>query len=341
MPTIVLSGGRRTNLALLLLLSVAFATGWLAFASANAPARWALVAHAVGGLAILGLLPWKSVVARRGLRRRRPGRWASVTLAALVLASLAGGLLHSTGLLRWWGAYTAMELHVGAAVAALPLAAWHVLARRVRPRPADLGRRSLLQTGALLAVAGAGYAASELAVRASGLPGAARRFTGSYEIGSFQPELMPVSSWTLDAVPAIDPERWRLRVRGPAGLREWTYADLARFDDRLRAVLDCTGGFWSEQDWTGAWLSRLLPEPAGSSSLRVVSRTGYDRRFPIADLSRLLLATRLGGQPLGADHGAPARLVAPDRRGFWWVKWVDSLELDPLPDWWQPPFPLH
>src|SRR2546429_5812187 len=107
--------GRRTNLALLALLAVAFATGWLAFAYGTAPSRWSLVVHALSGFAIVALVPWKSIVARRGLRRERAGRWASVALAVALLASLAGGLLHSTGLLRWWGAYTAMELHVGAA----------------------------------------------------------------------------------------------------------------------------------------------------------------------------------------------------------------------------------
>ena len=51
-------------------------------------------------------------------------------------------------------------------------------------------------------------------------------------------------------------------------------------------------------------------------------------------------ATRLAGRPLGAGHGFPARLVAPGRRGFWWVKWVTSIEVDPAPWWRQPPFPL-
>lgn len=333
--------GRRTNLALLGLLAVAFATGWLAFAYGTAPARWSLVVHASGGFAIVAILPWKSIIARRGLRRRRPGRWASLALAGLVLASLLGGVLHSTGLLRWWGPYTAMELHVGAAIAAVPFAVWHVLASPVRPRLFDLSRRNLLRGGALVAAAGAGYAASELAVRAAGLPGAGRRFTGSYEIGSFDPDLMPVSSWLFDAIPRLDAEEWRLRVVTAAGIRQWTYAELDAFDDRMRAVLDCTGGFWSEQDWSGVLLSRLVPDPRPASSVRVLSHTGYDRRFAADEMPRLLLATRLGGLPLSPEHGAPARLVVADRRGFWWVKWVRTIELDTLPGWWQPPFPLQ
>ncbi|MBJ7598623.1 molybdopterin-dependent oxidoreductase [Candidatus Nephthysia bennettiae] len=334
--------GRRTNLALLASLSAAFATGWLAFAYATAPARWSLLVHATTGFVILALIPWKSVLVRRGLRRPRGGRPASMLLAMLVLASLLGGLLHSTGLLRWWGPFTAMELHVGAALLAVPLAVWHVIARPVRPRRIDLARRALLRQGTTLAVAAASYSASEAAVRLLRLPGADRRFTGSYEFGSFQPELMPVSSWMFDKVPSLDAAGWRLRVAGAGGtVREWTHDDLATFDDRLRAVLDCTGGFWSEQDWSGVLLSRLLPETGGARSVRVVSHTGYDRRFPVEELSRLLLATRVGGVPLSQDHGHPARLVSASRRGFWWVKWVVGVELDPLPHWWQLPFPLQ
>jgi DMSO/TMAO reductase YedYZ molybdopterin-dependent catalytic subunit len=58
-------------------------------------------------------------------------------------------------------------------------------------------------------------------------------------------------------------------------------------------------------------------------------------------LGEVLLATRIGGEPLRDGHGAPARLVVPGRRGFWWVKWVERIELSDTPDWAQPPFPLQ
>ena len=333
--------GRRTNLALLAALAAAFATGWLAFAFGGVQARWSLLVHATSGFAILALIPWKSAVVRRGLRRTRAGRAASLILAVLVLASLLGGLLHSTGVLRWWGPFTAMELHVGAALLAVPFAVWHVLARPVRPRPFDLARRNLLRQGGTLAVAALGYGTSEGLVRLLRLPGADRRFTGSYEIGSFQPELMPVSSWMFDPVPSLGSSEWRLSVAGAFGVREWAYEDLVQFDDTVRAVLDCTGGFWSEQDWSGVRLDRLLPTGAEFRSLRVVSHTGYARRFGVDELEGLLLATRVGGTPLDAGHGHPLRLVVPGRRGFWWVKWVARVEVGGVPAWWQPPFPLQ
>jgi hypothetical protein len=334
--SVAIARGARTNLGLLALLAIAFLTGWLAFAYATAPARWALAVHSAGGFAILALLPWKSMVARRGLERPRPGRWASILLAVLVLISLVAGILHSAGLLVYWGPLTAMEFHVGAAIAAVPLVIWHVVARRVRIRATDLSRRSALRAGVIVAGAAAVYATSELVVRAAGMPGAARRFTGSYEAGSFDPALMPVSSWMFDSIPQIDQSSWRLR----AGSREWPYAELYAFDDRLTTTLDCTGGFYSTQDWAGARLDRLIGSPSGTS-VRVVSATGYDRRFPLERASSLLVATRFGGRPLDPGHGFPARLVVPDGRGFWWVKWITAIEVDDLPHWWQSPFPLQ
>jgi DMSO/TMAO reductase YedYZ molybdopterin-dependent catalytic subunit len=72
----------------------------------------------------------------------------------------------------------------------------------------------------------------------------------------------------------------------------------------------------------------------------VRSATGYARRFDLASLPGLMLATHLDGAPLGPGNGAPVRLVASGRRGFWWVKWVTSVRPSDRPPWWQSPFPL-
>ena len=73
----------------------------------------------------------------------------------------------------------------------------------------------------------------------------------------------------------------------------------------------------------------------------MTSGTGYHRRFELDSLPRLFLATRVQGSSLGAGTGAPVRLVAPGHRGFWWVKWVASVELSTVPASTQPPFPLQ
>lgn len=342
---------RWTNLALFVLLGLAFVTGWVAFFYSTAPSRVSLIVHAVSGYAIIALMPWKSVIAGRGLRRRRPGWWASLALTALVVVSIVAGILHSTGLLISAGAISAMEVHVGAALVAVPLVIWHVIARRLPVRAVDLSRRSLLRAGTLVAASGLAYGLGEGVVRALTLPGSTRRFTGSYEYGSLDPAQLPATQWMFDSVPRIDPASWRLVVRAGSVIREWTHEELLAFDDRARATLDCTGGFYSTQDWSGVWMSRLLgsfPPPfAGEgrlgapASIHVQSHTGYDRRFSIESAGRLLIATRLGGQPLDPGHGFPVRLVAPDRRGYWWVKWVAAITIDELPSWWQLPFPMQ
>jgi DMSO/TMAO reductase YedYZ molybdopterin-dependent catalytic subunit len=89
-------------------------------------------------------------------------------------------------------------------------------------------------------------------------------------------------------------------------------------------------------------MDRLIgPIPDGTRSIDVVSVTGYRRRFPLSDLDGLLLATRAADKPLSVGHGGPVRLVAPDRRGFWWVKWVERIETTSEPWWLQAPFPLQ
>lgn len=332
---------RWTNLALFVLLGLAFTTGWVAFFYGTAPSRASLILHAASGYAIVALTPWKAVIAARGIQRRRPGWWASLVFTGLVMVSIGAGITHSTGLVLAFGPFSAMTVHVGAALAAIPFVAWHVLARRIPVRAVDLSRRSLLRAGALLGGAGLAYGAGEAAVRLFSLPGSTRRFTGSYEYGSLQPAQLPVTQWMFDSVPAIDPAAWRLTVQMGATTREWTYDELLAFDDRLRATLDCTGGFYSTQDWSGVWLSGLLPAGDKGDSLHVRSATGYDRRFATHDAPRILVATRLGGMPLDPGHGFPVRLVAPDRRGYWWVKWVTTITVDELPSWWQLPFPMQ
>ena len=351
--------GRQTNQALLIVLLFAFATGIATVAIGSPNGAWVAIGHGICGMAVVLLIPWKSRVVRGGLRRARLSRWLSLLLAALALVTLAAGLGYATGLVRSIAGKPGLWVHIAVALTLVPLVVWHVWARGIqargvrtrgirarairargiRPRRADLSRRALLRAGTVAAGAVALYAAAESAITGLALPGARRRFTGSYETASFQPEAMPTTSWLLDAVPTIDPDRWRLSIKDEQGRHELTLAQLTAYDTKVRATLDCTSGWFSDQDWTGLPLATLLHLTGNADSVYVHSVTGYWVRFPIHDIDRLLLATQLGGAPLSADHGFPVRLVVPGRRGYWWVKWVDRIELQTTPSWWQPPFP--
>jgi hypothetical protein len=323
-------GGRRVDLALGLLLLLGVLTG---ITANTIGVDWPLdliQLHAAAALAILLIAPWKFVIVRRGLRRKRRRtsiKTVSLTLAFFVLVTIASGLIHSTGHLDRIGPLTLMQIHVGSAVGALIALLAHFQLHQVRPKRADADRRALLR----LALLGAGAAAATAAWDAGAA--AKRRFTGSLP----QPELL-FTSWINDAIQHTDPDTWRLTVGAT------TYdlpALLALPHEHFTAVLDCTSGWYSAQEWDGIRLSVLVAAAGVTGrSVEVRSATGYARWFGTDTLDRVWLATAVGGRPLPYGNGYPARIVAPGRRGFWWVKWVSSIQPSRRPPWAQSFFPL-
>jgi Oxidoreductase molybdopterin binding domain len=294
-------------------------------------------AHRLAGLGLLVLAPAKlrGPVAA-GFRRRRPTRWLSAAFGALVLATTGLGLLHATGLWHGVGYWSALWTHELFAFALIPLFLWHLASRPVRPRPADLDRRAVLGGALALGAAGAGYAVQQGAAVAVGLPGRDRRPTGSHEVASHEPAGMPTVVWLDDRRPDdTDAATWRLTIAG----RPTSVASMRAKARPVVARLDCTGGWWSEQSWDAVALRELLGDAPGRS-VRVRSATGYDRFFARHELDDVYLAVGYGGEPLRPGHGAPVRLIAPGRRGYWWVEWVTSVEPDDRPAWTQLPFPL-
>ncbi|GAA0241017.1 molybdopterin-dependent oxidoreductase [Cryptosporangium japonicum] len=324
-------GGRRVDLVLGLLLVAGVLTG---LGANTIGVNWPLdliQLHAAGALAILLLAPWKSVVIRRGLgnpRQRRPVKALSLVLLVLVLVTIGSGLLHSTGRVEYVGPLTLMQIHVGAAIGAVAAVLAHFLGHWVRPRRTDVDRRALLR----LAVLGAGAGLATAAWDTWAATG--RRFTGSVP----KPEL-EVTSWINDGIQRVDAGQWRLRV-GTAGFDRDQV--LALPHERFTAVLDCTSGWYSSQVWDGVRLSALLAaaDVVPGRSVEVRSVTGYARWFGADTLDDVWLVTAVGGRPLSVGHGFPARIAAPGRRGFWWVKWVTSIQPSSRPPWAQSVFPL-
>jgi hypothetical protein len=229
-----------------------------------------------------------------------------------------------------------IQVHVGAAFIAVPLLVWHVLRHPTQaPRRIDLSRRQMLRTAGFVLGVGAGYAVLEVVGRVAGLTAARRIPSGSHRIA---PAAIPATIWLLDRVPGLPADHFVL-VDGTAVAAQ----DLAARALRVQARLDCTSGWFADAEWSGVPLAALVAADrlAGATSIVVTSVTGYRRRFPVADAAALWLATGFEGGPLDAGTGAPVRLVAPNRRGFWWVKWVASVELSDAPAYAQPPFPLQ
>jgi len=164
--------GRRTNLALMALLAVAVATGVLAWGIGTSATGPIVVAHGVAGFAIVALAPWKTAIARRGLRRRRQGHGTSIVLAGLVVACVVTGLLHASGLVDARGPTSPLGIHVATGLGTIVAAIAHVVQRPVKPRAVDLTRRNLVRAGALAAGAGVAFIGFEGLLRVGGARGA-------------------------------------------------------------------------------------------------------------------------------------------------------------------------
>ena len=161
--------------------------------------------------------------------------------------------------------------------------------------------------------------------------GGVRRFTGS----RWLPDggVPPATTFFGESAELMDPGDWRLRVVGRVGRPEaFSLADLAGLGEvEQDAVLDCTSGWVLRTAWRGvplsAVLARVEPDPA-ARLVTVRSVTGWYASLPIEEArGRALLATGVAGRPLPHANGAPCRLVATDRRGLEWVKWVTELEV--------------
>ena len=326
---------------LLAVLVVAMAATGLASLRSGSPAgAWLFTVHGVVGgclMAAVALKLARSVPA--AVRRGSAVRLAvGLALAAVTLAALIGGIAWvAGGRLLSVGSWTVLTLHAWAGLVLLPIVVLHLLPRRwrlLRPRPRlpltagrRLSRRSLLAGGALLGMGAAIAFASDWLDR---LAGGRRRFTGSRELAAGG--IPPTTTFFGEPTPGVDAASWRLTVSGRvARPASWSLDDLTRLRATdLTAILDCTSGWYIETGWRGVSLEAIL-SAAGAlpAARRVVVRsvTGWSADLPIDEARGCLLATGVAGGPLPAGNGAPLRLVAPDRRGLDWVKWVDRIEV--------------
>lgn len=322
-------------------------TGLLTLRAGSPPTAALFVLHGLlgGALAAAALVK---------LRRSLPGaiaagRWLAIavagTLAIAVAVALAGGFWWvASGMIVTLGPWTILTIHVLAGLALVPIAVAHLLPRRWRVlrlprRRAPLGieqsgpgrqvvsRRAALSLGAMAA---AGIIAWMASNALDAMAGGLRRFTGSrwLPVGG----VPPATTFFGEGAEAIDASGWRLAVRGRvAQPLELSLADLASLGEVEReAVLDCTSGWALRTAWRGVPLGAVLEAAglrAGASRVVVRSVTGWYAELPIAEARGALLATGVAGRPLPHGNGAPCRLVAPDRRGLEWVKWVSQVEV--------------
>jgi len=148
-------------------------------------------------------------------------------------------------------------------------------------------------------------------------------------------------------VPAIDPERWRLRVHGlVTEPLEISLPQLTRMPaQRLRVTLECAGngrsmfdpriegepwglGAVSTAEWTGVALSEILGRSGvdpTASHLVFRGADGFERGLGVE--TQVLLAYEMNGRPLPSNHGYPLRAIVPGWYAVAGVKWLSEIEV--------------
>lgn len=137
--------------------------------------------------------------------------------------------------------------------------------------------------------------------------------------------------------PKIDLARWRLTVRGLVGREaSWRWDEFLKLP-RVKVFSDfhCVTR-WSRLGniWEGVSTRELIERAGGPlPEAAFVMAYGYDRgwntNLPLADFlaEDALVALEHDGEPLAAEHGGPARLVAPRLYAWKSAKWLESIEI--------------
>lgn len=290
------------------------------------------VAHGIAGLSLVALIGFKLYrVRNRVLDARLHDRNTpvSILLAVVALLALGTGIAWVLGVDIRIAFWTLLNVHIGFGLLLVPVLLVHLRSRFHTPRRVDFaGRRRALQYGSLLVFGAVMYRATEAVDE---VRGARRRFTGSRPLPEGDGNAaFPVTSWVADNPDPLDLDTWALSVTGLVDSPVSIGISDLRPDHTQTTLLDCTSGWYTEQEWTGRRLGDVLSEADVHSSARWVtvrSVTGFRWSFPIEEAAEMLLATHVGGEALSHGHGAPLRLVAPNRRGFQWVKWIDKIEV--------------
>jgi len=342
------------NVALAVFLLLQLVTGLVGLLGDTDPYRIIFWLHAIGAYGLVVLLFAKSMLVLNAVRRRPGVTRARITLSLLALLLLAvlvtglawisaGGAIYVfTSSVDW----SLINVHAYLALVFCALIVWHVVDRRWIVRvPAARNRAAFLRIAGIAAAGVVLWQVERTVQRLLDTGGSERRFTGSYERGTSFAGVFPEVSWINDDPAPIDPASWRLTVDGEVGRElELTRDELAALPQRrLVALLDCTGGWYTEQEWRGPAFGDVLAlaGPTGAAESVVVSSvTGYARRFSLERARELTLATDVAGEPLTHGHGFPARLVVPGERGFEWVKWITRVSVVDSNELLQPPLPL-
>lgn len=138
----------------------------------------------------------------------------------------------------------------------------------------------------------------------------------------------------------IEKETYRLTLTGLVNTeKELTYEDVLAFQ-RYRKVmtLHCVEGWSITVLWEGVLVKDLL-DMAGiapqANTVIFYAYDGYSTSLPLDYITNnnILLAYKMNNVTLTPEKGFPFQLVAEEKWGYKWIKWVTKIELSDDPNY--------
>ncbi len=133
----------------------------------------------------------------------------------------------------------------------------------------------------------------------------------------------------------ISSDDYSLKISGKVNrTAEYTYEGvLSEFRHYSKVVtLYCVEGWNVRILWEGVLVKDILnrSEPDPSANTVIFTATdGYSTSFPLEYLTEndILLAYEMNGVIIPPERGFPFQLVAEDKWGYKWIKWVTGIEI--------------
>lgn len=160
----------------------------------------------------------------------------------------------------------------------------------------------------------------------------------SVEIKEYQGEnLSSVNDFRENSIKGpqfIDKENYKLKIIGlKNGDLSYTYNEIVKnYQSYQKLVkLDCVEGWSVKILWEGIKVKDLFDKTQIPESAKIIifrAYDGYSTSFPINYIldNDILMAYKINGATLPPERGFPFQLVAEDKWGYKWIKWITEIE---------------
>ncbi|AEG18883.1 molybdopterin-dependent oxidoreductase [Methanobacterium paludis] len=132
----------------------------------------------------------------------------------------------------------------------------------------------------------------------------------------------------------INITNYRLEVTGLVqNPKNYTYSDVINHQNYEKVVkLNCVEGWDVNILWKGILVSDLIDEAKPLPNGNMVIFYAYDNystSFPLDyfQSNKILLAYKMNNATIPPERGFPFQLVAQDKWGYKWIKWVTKIEI--------------